>query len=608
MHQIRLEATGPGQRYLLFADGPRGPHTPHRFDPQKPLIDPYARAITTQSDGTRCALVVDPAFSWGDAPRPCTPWAKTVIYEGHVRGMTQMHPQIEERLRGTYLGLAHPVIIEHLKALGVTAIQLLPVHHSLSEEHLIARGLQNYWGYSTLGFFAPDPRFASADEGQQVFEFKEMVKTFHAAGLEVLLDVVYNHTAEGNHKGQTHSFKGLDNASYYRLDPENPRRYLDVTGCGNTLNLSHPRVLQMVMDSLRAWVLEMGVDGFRFDLATALARNPESFDSQGTFLTTLQQDPVLNQVKLIAEPWDLGEGGYRLGHFPAGWAEWNDRYRDVVRRFWRADKGQTAQFATRLAGSADLFPHRSPQASINYITSHDGFTLQDLVRYEKKHNEANGEGNQDGASANWSRNWGQEGVTDTGRIIHVRERTKRNLMATLAFSRGVPMIAHGDELGRTQKGNNNAYCHDSDLTWINWELNEQQREFLDFCRTLFRLRKEHPVFTETRFFEGDTLESGKRKDVHWIRPDGKEMHHDDWAESHLQVFGMWVSGKSTSLLAYFNGSPRGKHVHLPKAHPNHTWNTLVRSAESTIPLDGEGDLHLPPHAFILLAEKENEPP
>jgi glycogen operon protein len=598
---------GPGHRYRLFALGKMNPLEGHRFDPNAPLLDPYARAIKAEKDGTKSVLIVDPHFPWEGIGRPAIPWKDTVIYEAHVKGMTQQHPDVPPADRGRFLGLCAPAVVDHLKKLGVTSLQLMPVHHRFDEGHLRHKGLTNYWGYSTLGFFAPDPRFASADDGAQVREFKAMVKGLHKAGIEVLLDVVYNHTAEGNEKGPTLNFRGLDNATYYRLRPEDRARYLDVTGCGNTLNIAHPRVLQMVMDSLRHWVEEMGVDGFRFDLATALARDPDQFSAQSAFFKVIGQDPVLSRVKLIAEPWDLGEGGYRLGQFPTQWSEWNDAYRDSVRRFWRADKGQAAALATRIAGSADIFGARRPQNSINYVACHDGYTLQDLVSYEEKHNQENGEENRDGASANWSRNWGHEGSTDSARIVHLRDRIKRNLMATLAFSRGVPMIGHGDELGRTQKGNNNAYCQDGPLTWINWELDGSQKTHLAFCQQVFALRRAHPAFTDTTFFDGIAGETHARKDVHWLLPDGTEMKEVHWAEDERKFFGMWIARADPPLLVYFNGGSRGVHARLPPPHPHHTWEILVQTCDSTVPPSTRADLHIPPHALVLAAEVKEEP-
>src|SRR6185437_1702206 len=446
-------------------------------------------------------VVVDSAFTWSDDRAPRVPWHRTVIYECHVKGMSKLHPDVLPHLRGTYLGLASDPIIEHLLSLGVTAVELLPVHHFAVDRRLAEAKLTNYWGYNSIGFFAPDARYASGGLGQQVSEFKSMVKTLHAAGMEVILDVVYNHTAEGNHLGPTLSLRGIDNAAYYRLDPDNPRLYTDFTGTGNSLNMQHPRTIQLIMDSLRYWVTEMHVDGFRFDLAPALARELYEMNKLGTFFDIIHQDPILSRVKLIAEPWDVGPGGYQVGNFPIGWAEWNGRYRDDVRRFWRGEDGKVADFASRLSGSSDIYQwsDRRPYASINFVTAHDGFTLQDLVSYERKRNEANGEGNRDGTDANDSRNWGVEGPTTEPRTIMRRERIKRDFLATLAFSQGVPMLLHGDEMGRTQHGNNNAYTQDNETSWVHWDLDERQELLLQFTRQVMAIRRENPVLRRRNF-------------------------------------------------------------------------------------------------------------
>ncbi|HHN72800.1 MAG TPA: glycogen debranching enzyme GlgX, partial [Thermopetrobacter sp.] len=512
----------PGQLYGYRVYGPWDPEQGHRFNPNKVVFDPYAKAVgrplrwadelygytyghpsadlkMDERDNAAwapLAAVIDPAFTWGDDRRPNTPWHNTVIYEVHVKGFTKLHPEVPELLRGTYSGLASEPAIRHLKELGVTAVELMPVHHHAYERHLVEHNLSNYWGYNTLAFFAPDTRYAAATQpAEAVREFKRMVRVLHAAGLEVILDVVYNHTAEGNHLGPTLSLRGIDNAAYYRLSPENRRYYVDFTGCGNTLNMVHPRVLQLIMDSLRYWVLDMHVDGFRFDLASTLARELHEVDKLGAFFDIIHQDPVLSQVKLIAEPWDLGEGGYQVGNFPVGWTEWNGRYRDTVRAFWKGDGGMMSEMATRLAGSSDLYEHsgRRPYASINFVTCHDGFTLQDLVSYNEKHNEANLEGNRDGENNNLSWNCGVEGPTDDPAIVALRERQKRNFIATLMLSQGVPMISGGDELSRTQRGNNNAYCQDNEISWYDWQLDERRRDFLEFVRYVVKLRREHPV-------------------------------------------------------------------------------------------------------------------
>ena len=560
----------PGQLYGYRVHGRYAPEHGERCNPRKLLVDPYARAIAGHvewSDVLRGgsesglgldrepdprdsaafvpkALVVDPSFDWaGDRP-PRTPWSHTLLYECSVKGMTALHPGVAPALRGTYLGLAAEPVIEHLLALGVTAVELLPVHHRISEERLAQRGLSNYWGYNTLGFFAPDARFATGDRGEQVREFKGMVKALHRAGIEVLLDVVYNHTAEGDHTGPTLSWRGIDNSAYYRLNPDRPSEYLDFSGCGNALNLPHPRTLQLVMDSLRYWVTEMHVDGFRFDLAPALARGFEAGDGLGRFFALVQQDPMLAELKLVAEPWDLGENGYRLGGFPDGWAEWNGKYRDSVRRFWRGDAGRVGKIASRLSGSEDFYGRRTPYASVNFITCHDGFTLRDLVSYERKHNEANGEEHRDGTDANWSSNAGVEGASDDPEVLGSRARMQRNFLATLAFSQGIPMLSHGDELGRTQLGNNNAYCHDSPLTWVDWEPDAAGRELLAFTRRVFALRRAHPVLRRRGFFTGQPVVGSPAKDLTWLRPDGSELSPDDWRDPETRRLGMLISGEA----------------------------------------------------------------
>jgi glycogen operon protein len=468
-----------------------------------------------------------------------------VIYEVHVHGFTARHPDVPKNLRGTYAGLATPEVIEHLQHVGVTAVELLPVHHFVRDKHLVDRGLTNYWGYNSIGFFAPDIRYAASPErAHHVWEFKTMVKALHNAGIEVILDVVYNHTGEGNHLGPTLSFRGIDNASYYRLVPDHPRFYQDYTGCGNTLNVRHPRVLQLIMDSLRYWVLEMHVDGFRFDLASTLARELHDVDRLSAFFDIIHQDPVLSQVKLIAEPWDLGEGGYQVGNFPAGWAEWNGRYRDAIRRYWKGDGGQVAELAYRLSGSSDLYEGggRRPHASINFVTAHDGFTLHDLVSYNHKHNEANGEDNRDGTDDNLSWNCGVEGPTNKPSIAALRERQKRNMLATLLLSQGVPMLCSGDEIGRTQGGNNNAYCQDNEISWVDWTLSKPQQALLTFTKGLIALRQKHPVFRRRRFFQGRRIRGMEVKDLYWLRPDGKEMTDEDWAQGYVRCLGVRLAG------------------------------------------------------------------
>ncbi len=609
----------PGQLYGYRVHGPYEPERGHRFNPAKLLLDPYARAITgtirwsdalsgyvvghpdedlapdprDSAGGMPKCVVVESAFTWGDDKPPRTPWSRTVIYECHVKGMTIRHPDVPEPLRGTYLGLATDPILDHLLGLGVTAVELLPVHHAVTERLVAERGLTNYWGYNTIGYFAPDVRYATGGLGQQVSEFKTMVKRFHRAGLEVILDVVYNHTAEGNRLGPTLAFRGLDNPAYYRLEPGNPREYVNWTGTGNTVNVLHSRTMQLIADSLRYWVEEMHVDGFRFDLAPVLGRDPEHFNPFGKFFDVIRQDPVLSGVKLIAEPWDLGPDGYQVGRFPIGWAEWNGRYRDTVRAFWRGDDGQVAELASRLAGSSDLYApsQRPPQASVNYVTCHDGFTLHDLVSYERKHNEANGEDNRDGHDHNLSRNWGVEGETDAPHVLRMRERTKRNFLATLAFSQGVPMLSHGDELGRTQRGNNNAYCQDNPLTWVNWELGPAERELLEFARLVFRLRAANPVFRRRTFFRHGEVERGRGKDLTWLRPDGREMTPEDWADPHNHVLGMLIRGRATdeldergrlfvgeTVLLLLNGGGRSRHFVVPVLERPGAWVEVLNTA------------------------------
>jgi glycogen operon protein len=568
---VYLPEIRPGQLYGYRVHGLYEPEAGLRFNPAKVLIDPYAKAIAGNIEWSEAlfgyrigdpkadlslddrdnvgsipkCVVVDQAFTWGGDQLLRTPWDRTVIYEAHVHGLTARHPDVPKHLRGTYAGLATPEVIEHLQHVGITAVELLPVHHFVRDQHLIDRGLTNYWGYNSIGYFAPDFCYAtSADRAHQVWEFKTMVKALHNAGIEVILDVVYNHTGEGNHLGPTLSFRGIDNASYYRLVSDQPRYYQDYTGCGNTLNVRHPRILQLIMDSLRYWVLEMHVDGFRFDLASALARELHDVDRLSAFFDIIHQDPVLSQVKLIAEPWDLGEGGYQVGNFPAGWAEWNGRYRDAIRRYWKGDGGQVAELAYRLSGSSDLYEGggRRPHASINFVTAHDGFTLHDLVSYNEKHNEANGEDNRDGTDDNLSWNCGVEGPTTKPSVVALRERQKRNMLATLLLSQGVPMLCSGDEMGRTQRGNNNAYCQDNEISWVDWNLSKTQQALLAFTRSLIALRQKHPVFRRRRFFQGRRIRGAEVKDLYWLRPDGKEMTDDDWSQGYVRCLGVRLAG------------------------------------------------------------------
>jgi isoamylase len=578
----------PGQLYGYRVHGPYEPQKGHRFNPAKLLLDPYAKAITggirwddtvfaypmggpredLERDERNSAgampkcVVVDSTFAWGDDRPPSVPWNRTVIYETHVKGMTALHPGVPEQMRGTYLGLCADPVIDHMLALGVTAVELLPVHHFVDDRMLVDKGLRNYWGYNSIGFFAPDSRYAcgahSRQFGHQVYEFKSMVRTLHAAGLEVILDVVYNHTAEGNHLGPTLCFKGIDNAAYYRSVPEDPRFYYDFTGTGNSLNMRHPRTLQMVMDSLRYWVTEMHVDGFRFDLAPVLARELFEVDKLSAFFDIILQDPVLSQVKLIAEPWDVGPGGYQVGNFPPGWAEWNGKYRDTVRKYWKGEEGQIPDMASRLSGSADIYKwtDRAAYASVNFVVAHDGYTLHDLVSYEQKHNEANGENNQDGHNDNISRNWGAEGETEEAGILDIRYRSMKNFLATLALSQGVPMIAHGDEMARSQRGNNNVYCQDNELAWMKWDLDDRRRLLLEFTRRVFAIRHTNPVLRRRTYFRGETMDKAGVKDLTWIRADGEEMQHDDWGVAHARALGMLVHGEATD-----ETDDRGRPIH-----------------------------------------------
>ena len=547
----------PGSRYLLRAHGAYDPRAGHRFNPAQALVDPYARAIEgettweppmysyelaapddnlvmneTPNDAymPKCVVIADD-FQWGDDRAPNVPWLETVIYETHVKGMTRNHPDIPEEIRGTYRGLGHPAVTGYLTSLGITTVELLPIHSFVDDHFLVQKSLRNYWGYSTLGYFAPESRYASdAGGGGQVREFKEMVKALHAAGIEVLLDVVYNHTCEGNHLGPTLSLRGLDNSSYYRLLPGNPEYYLDFTGTGNSLNVAHPQVLKLIMDSLRYWTTEMHVDGFRFDLATTIGRESYNFDPYGAFFDAVHQDPVLSQVKLIAEPWDIGEDGYQVGNFPLPWSEWNDRFRDGVRSYWQMNSGAVSDMGSRLTGSSDLYERsgRGPQASINMVTAHDGFTLHDVVSYNDKHNEANGEFNQDGHTNNVAANYGMEGPTEDAAIFAIRSRQQRNMLATLILAQGVPMLLGGDEINRTQKGNNNAYCQDNETSWFNWNLTEPDKQLKQFVTLLTTVRRDHSLLRRRRFFKGLPEDPSKFKDATWIKPDGKEMTDEDW--------------------------------------------------------------------------------
>ena len=564
----------PGHQYGYRVYGPYDPANGHRCDPSKLLLDPYAKAISgtvkndpslfsydfadpsqrneeDSADSTMRSVVVSPFFDWGRDRPPAHPYHETIIYEAHVKGFTKLHPDIPKELQGTYLGLAHPAAIKHLTDLGVTAIELMPVHQFVNDTSLQDKGLSNYWGYNTIGFFAPHNGYATyGQNGQQVNEFKTMVKNLHEAGIEVILDVVYNHTAEGNHMGPTLSFRGIDNASYYRLVDGDQAHYFDTTGTGNSLLMRSHAVLQLIMDSLRYWVTEMHVDGFRFDLASTLARQFHEVDKLSTFFEIIAQDPVLSGVKLIAEPWDVGDGGYNVGEFPALWSEWNGKYRDTMRDFWRGEPSTLGEFAARISGSADLYQHsgRAPMASINFITAHDGFTLNDLVSYNNKHNEANGEGNADGESNNRSWNCGEEGPSEDPEVLSLRSRQIKNFLTTMFFSQGVPMICHGDEMGRTQAGNNNVYCQDNELSWVNWNLNATQQDLLHFTRKVIKLRKDHPVLRRRRFFYGDAAHGGESKlqEIGWLRPSGEHMQDEDWTAWYARPLRVYVNRHAIS--------------------------------------------------------------
>jgi isoamylase len=580
---VFLPDVRPGQLYGFRVSGPYDPERGLRFNSSKLLLDPYAKAIAGEvnwSDemfgyvvggededltqdfrddawGVPKSVVIDNTFDWHGDKKLGVPLHNSVIYEVHVKGFTKLCPDVPEELRGTYAGLGSAAAIDYLKKLGVTAVELLPVQAHIDDKVLIDRGLTNYWGYNTIGLFAPHAYYSSSGQlGEQIPEFKSMVRNLHAAGIEVILDVVYNHTAEGNHLGPTLCFRGIDNIAYYRLQPDNPRFYLDFTGTGNTFNLLHPRTLQLVMDSLRYWVLEMHVDGFRFDLASTLARDDEGVNKLHAFFEIIHQDPVLSQVKLIAEPWDVGEGGYQVGNFPVLWAEWNGKYRDAMRSFWKGDEGRVGEMAYRLTGSPDLYQHsgRRPYASINFVTAHDGFTLKDLVSYNEKHNELNGDNNTDGENNNQSWNCGVEGPTDDPEINELRERQCRNFLTTLFLSQGVPMLPGGDERGRTQNGNNNAYCQDNEISWLNWECDEKQNQLLKFTRKLIRLRRDHPVFRRPKFFQGRRIRGSEIRDVMWFNPGGSEMSEEEWASPFVRCLGMLLSGDTMDVLN-FQGEP-----------------------------------------------------
>jgi isoamylase len=635
-----LPGVGPGQVYGYRVEGPHEPERGHRFNSSKLLLDPYARAVggdlhwdgpifgyrlgdpatdLSRSDEDSAAavpkgIVIDDEFDWRGDTRLRLPVHESIIYEVHVKGFTRRHPDVPEELRGTYAGMGHPAAVEYLQQLGITAVELLPIHEMIDEGHLIEKGLVNYWGYNTLNFFSPAARYAAAKEpGAQVREFKEMVRTLHAAGIEVLLDVVYNHTAEGSELGPTLSFKGIDNASYYRLVEVEPRYYMNYSGTGNSLNARHPQVLKLIMDSLRYWVMEMHVDGFRFDLASTLAREQHHVARLSSFFDAIHQDPVLSTVKLIAEPWDVGEGGYQVGNFPILWAEWNDKYRDTVRSYWRGDPGRMADLAYRLTGSSDLYQDdgRHPYASINFIAAHDGFTLHDVVTYAQKHNEPNGENNRDGHDHNLSANYGVEGPTEDPAISDVRERQKRNMLATLFFSQGVSMLCAGDEMGRTQQGNNNAYAQDNEISWLDWELDERRRTQLEFTRYLIQLQKQHPVFRRKKFFQGRRLRGSDVRDLTWLNPSGEQMSDDEWDAEWTRTLGVRFAGdalgevdengellEDDTLLLLVNAHTEPVPFRLPGAD-GVVWDVLVDTARD----DGRSDARCEAGAVVQLCDR-----
>tara|TARA_B100000678_G_scaffold64977_1_gene53114 strand:+ start:1739 stop:3976 length:2238 start_codon:yes stop_codon:yes gene_type:complete len=637
----------PGQRYGYRVHGPYDPANGQRYNPNKLLLDPYAKAVDgrvkwgqsvfsytfgdpdSRNDDDSAAdmmkgVVINPFFDWQGDRSPKTPLHETFIYEAHVKGLTQLHPSVPEEMRGTYAGVAHPAVIDHLQKLSVTAIELMPVHQFVNDSTLQEKGLSNYWGYNTIGFFAPHHGYASTGvNGQQVQEFKAMVRSLHEAGIEVILDVVYNHTAEGNHLGPTLSMRGIDNEAYYRLEQNDKRYYTDYTGTGNSMNVGNPHSLQLIMDSLRYWVLEMHVDGFRFDLASTLAREFYDVDRLSTFFEMVQQDPVVSQVKLIAEPWDVGPGGYQVGNFPPQWTEWNGKYRDTVRDFWRGEPQALGEFASRLTGSSDLYERsgRAPVASINFVTAHDGFTLRDLVSYNDKHNEANGEDNRDGESHNRSYNHGVEGPTDDPEILTLRAQQQRNFIATMMLSQGVPMLSHGDELGRTQFGNNNGYAQDNELTWIDWDAVDQP--LVEFTAALARLRKDHPTFRRTRFFDGRPvkMEEGRPiPDVVWLRPDGTLMQPEDWESGFGRTIGIFLNGRGIRerdkwgeeitdrhFIVLFNAGDEPVDFKIPAPRYGPEWDVMVDTAgewANTDPLDPGSRIPLQPKALIVLREHD----
>ena len=647
VHHGYLPTVQPGQRYGYRVHGPYDPASGKRFNPSKLLLDPYAKAVEgevewgqpvfgydfgepdTRNDEDSAThqmkgVVVNPYFDWSGDRLPKTPYAETFIYEAHVKGLTRLHPAIPEEIRGTYSALAHPAIIEHLQKLGVTAIELMPVHQFVSDAMLVEHGLSNYWGYNTIAFLAPHNTYSSSGQrGQQVQEFKAMVKSMHAAGIEVILDVVYNHTGEGNHLGPTLSMRGIDNEAYYRLQDDDKRFYTDYTGTGNSMNVGNPHTLQLIMDSLRYWVLEMHVDGFRFDLASTLAREFYEVDRLAAFFELVQQDPVVSQVKLIAEPWDVGPGGYQVGNFPPQWTEWNGKYRDTVRDFWRGQPATLGEFASRLTGSSDLYEHsgRRPVASINFVTAHDGFTLRDLVSYEQKHNEANGEENRDGSDDNRSWNCGVEGPSDDPAVLELRARQQRNFIATLLLSQGVPMLLHGDELGRTQRGNNNGYAQDNEVTWVDWSAPDLP--LVEFTAALARLRREHPTFRRRRFFDGRPVrreEGAPIPDIVWARPDGSQMQPEDWGSGLGRTVAVFLNGggirerdrrgdpiSDLHFIVLFNAGDESVDFLVPEVEFSPEWDVVVDTAglhADADPIEPGSTLSVPARALMLLREHE----
>ncbi|WP_345750371.1 glycogen debranching protein GlgX [Microbacterium rhizophilus] len=645
-----LPDVGPGQQYGYRVHGAFDPATGQRCDPSKLLVDPYAKALSGAIDWdpslfdhdfddpdvrneddsaahTMRSVVINPYFDWRGDRRPGIPYSRTLIYEAHVKGLTELHPDIPEAQRGTYAGVAHPAVIAHLKRLGVTAIELMPVHQFVQDSVLLEKGLRNYWGYNTLGFLAPHNEYSSSgDRGEQVQEFKAMVRAMHAAGIEVILDVVYNHTAEGNHLGPTLSFKGIDNAAYYRLVEDDEQYYMDYTGTGNTLNVRNPHALQLIMDSLRYWVTEMHVDGFRFDLAAALAREFYEVDRLSSFFELVQQDPVVSQVKLIAEPWDVGPGGYQVGNFPPQWTEWNGKFRDTVRDFWRGEPATLGEFASRFTGSADLYENsaRRPFASINFVTAHDGFTLRDLVSYNEKHNDANGEDGRDGESHNRSYNLGVEGPTDDPEILELRARQQRNLITTLVLSQGVPMLLHGDELGRTQQGNNNGYAQDSPLTWIHWD--EADEPLIEFTARVSRLRRDHPTFRRWVFFDGLTVRRGEGDplpDIVWLTPDGTPMDDGDWQTSYARTLGVFLNGQGIrergsrgerivdrNFLLFFNAHSEPVDFTLPEEEFAGAWEIVLNTADGRdlTPREAGSTTSVAARSILVLREWQEQDP